>query len=534
MNRYGNAVYILALTASLPIFVEYATTVWTRGHYQFLPIMIAVAVWLMYCRLLDNPARPNSETRLGSIFAGLTLGASAVGLVFANVLQSSQLVIPCIMLLSASYIADRKGLSGFRKAFPAWVLLAFAIPLPFNSDQTLIQTMQFTASQLASWILDSLGQVHFRQGVTLVTETKQFFAEEACSGVRSLFSSLAAITVFGVSKNYPLWRHVFNLVQTFVWVVAGNAIRIAVVVFVSDNWTEAIATGGTHELLGLGVFAFIFMIALSVDRVIQLFMPTPAMHEDYELSNVIDAKIASSAGHQQPSPFKYAWIVLFGLILIFSARISYSLHELDGRIHSGKKVMNRITSGDLPAEINGWSVVDFEHKIRTEASLYAPESLIWTLSKENRSLIVSFDGSYPEFHDLTLCYRGLGWSVGSEHDYKNANVGSDAESLSTLDLKKANQRGIVYFSAFGINGHLVPPPQYRSRLDTAKRSLKMAVGQFDVVEESNRLGIRPISQVQIFESRQSKSAISENDLKEAKALFGRIRELLLVKLKNPD
>ena len=417
---------------------------------------------------------------------------------------------------------------------PAWALLLFAIPLPFNSDQTLIQTMQFTASQLSSWILDSVGQVHFRQGVILVTETKQFFAEEACSGVRSLFSSLAAITVFGVAKKYPLWRNLFNLLQTFVWVVAGNAIRIAVVVFVSDNWTEAIATGGMHELLGLGVFALIFSVALSVDRAMQLFIPESEMSgEEYELSNVVDGKMVSREDARKPKAFNYVWVVAFGFILIFSARISYKIYELNGRIHSTENVMSRIASNDLPVEIDGWRVVNFEHKIRTEASLYAPESLMWTLAKADRKLIVSFDGTYPEFHDLTLCYRGLGWSVASEHDYDRINTDSDTESFSTLNLSKTNKRGIVYFSAFGVNARSVPPPRIQSRLDIAKRSLKMAVGLFDVVKETDRLGVRPISQIQVFESRQSES-ISQNDLTESKALFFRIRDLLLEKFKSPD
>jgi hypothetical protein len=69
MNRYSNAVYLLALAATLPIFIEYATTVWTRGHYQFLPLLIIVVGWLIYFRLTESPPVPSkSETWFSSIF----------------------------------------------------------------------------------------------------------------------------------------------------------------------------------------------------------------------------------------------------------------------------------------------------------------------------------------------------------------------------------------------------------------------------------------------------------------------------------
>jgi exosortase len=490
----------------------------------------------MYCRLtFESPVQSKTAARFSSVFSRSTLWAYALLLVLANVFQSAFLVIPCVMLLSASYVADRKGLPGLRRVFPAWILLAIAIPLPFSLDQKLIQTMQFTASQLASWILDSVGQIHFRQGVILVTETKQFFAEEACSGIRSLFSSLAAIAIFGVQKRHPLWRHLFNQIQTFVWVVAGNAIRIAVVVFVSDNWTEAIGTGGMHELLGLGVFALIFLVAVSLDRAIQLFLPTPAMHEDYEFSNVIDAKTVSPAAAQLrslPDTSNYRWIVIFGLILVCSARISYVVsndvvsNEEATQFESDGRTLRETERGDLPVEINGWKVVDFERVMRGKGRLLAPNSCIWTLSKGNRKLIISLDGLYPEFHDLTGCYQGLGWSVDTAHNYERTSGSIDLDSMTTLWLKKANRFGIVNFSAFGRNGGLVPPPPWFSeRLASTKRRLLMATGLFDVSNEVDPIDLGPIHQIQLFEEKLSK--ISPDDVAELKALFLRIREELL-------
>ena len=250
-------VYLVAMLAHLPILIPYFSKLWGRGHYQFFPILLLVVGWLAYDRLwrkdLDpekqpsTPIRPKFNWPLALILGDLAL------LILASLMYAPFYVMPSIMALSAAYLIDRFGTNGFLRALPVWLLLILIIAPPSNFDKRLIHQMQFVASAMASWTLDTFGLIHFREGVVLVTESRQFFTEEACSGVRSLFSSFAAIAIFGVTRNYSLIRHALNLFQTLGWVLIGNAIRIAVVVYVSDNWTEAIATGTTHEMLGLSL-----------------------------------------------------------------------------------------------------------------------------------------------------------------------------------------------------------------------------------------------------------------------------------------
>jgi hypothetical protein len=284
-----------------------------------------------------------------------------------------------------------------------------------------------------------------------------------------------------------------------------------------------------HELLGLGVFALIFLVAVTVDRAIQLFLPIPTMHGDYESSNVIDAKTVSQAGDQlrsQPAA-NYGWIVLFGLVLAFSARMSYVVsNERAAQFESDGSTLRETERGDLPVEINGWKVVDFERVMRGEGRLLAPNSCIWTLSKGNRQLTVSLDGLYPEFHDLSVCYRGLGWSVERVHDYQWTGGSLDVDSLTTLRLEKGNSRGVVYFSAFGRNGGIVPPPPwFPVRLTNTKRRLLVASGLFDVSNEVGPINLGPIRQIQVFEEKLSK--IPLDHVAELKRLFLRIRQELL-------
>ena len=446
----SNSVYLAAVIAHVPLFVGYVRVNWTKGHYQFFPLLIAVAGWLIYDRLLDlkKRRRPSTSTSasandrrsihfgrmvtdansLASVMA-LLLGAAVLG--FATLAQSSFLVVPSIMLLTAAWILDRYGIKGFKAALPAWLLLLLAIPFPWNLDSVLVHRMQFMASGLASWILDSLGQIHFRDGLTLITAKKQFFTEEACSGIRSLFSSLAAISAYGVANRFPLWRYVFNWLQVILWVVIGNAIRVAVVVYVSDNWSEAIGTGGWHDLLGVGVFVLIMALALSTNRAIDAFRPDVNELEDDDLlfSPTIDGVVASPKLTPEPASPRsrraqfanWAGLVFFGLVFLFSVRLVYAQYAYQPvAFNDGDLIELKAT--DIPAVIDDWQVVDFDRKLRPKTSLLAPDSFLWTLQKGSRKCVVSLDGPYDTFHDLSACYLGLGWNIETAYDRQPEGV----------------------------------------------------------------------------------------------------------------
>ena len=186
---------------------------WSVGHYQFFPLLLIAASWMIVTRLDESqPKRPKAQWNYWLLLADLVLLGSAA------LMFSPFLWILSLILLVVIYIYDRWGWQGVRYSSPAWLLLFFVVPLPSNLDLKLVNKLQFLSSQLASYILDAFGQVHFREGVVLITEKKQFFTEEACSGIRSLFSSVSAMAIFGVMMRYSWQRHLFNLIQTVLWV----------------------------------------------------------------------------------------------------------------------------------------------------------------------------------------------------------------------------------------------------------------------------------------------------------------------------
>src|SRR5690606_16557853 len=103
-------------------------------------------------------------------------------------------------------------------------------------DERLIVSMQLTASDLSSRFLDGLGVIHFRQGVILQTADTRFLTEEACSGIRSLFSTWAVVAIASIALRHRWWRLGINMIQTVPWVLIGNVLRIVAVVGLSSSY----------------------------------------------------------------------------------------------------------------------------------------------------------------------------------------------------------------------------------------------------------------------------------------------------------
>ena len=535
---FSNLLLLIAAVAQLPILWMYSRVMWTKGHYQFFPLLFCAVGWLLYDRLSKQE---RSDKRNFLAVALLILNLLFVFLSIA--VYTPVLVIPTLIIFLCAVALDRYGFSGLWLALPVIAILLFVTKLPTGRDLFVINELQFLASQLASWILDSFFIIHFREGVILVTEKNQFFTEEACSGIRSLFSTLAAIGIYGLSRKYVASRQIFNLFQSIVWVIAGNAIRVALVVYLADHGFEQFSQGTLHEMFGLVTFLGIFCVTLSVDRVIDIFSrgsKQSAYGESYSESaygDVAYKDIAEgekprpqlqSAGHKpeapKPKSVNFALIGLYVVLILFSTRLSYAKWNNFDRVRLDVSELAPIQESQLPKVIGQWKLTNFEMAERGNESLFAPESYIWYYERGNLAATVSFDSPYPEFHDLAYCYRGIGWVVDPNHSYTDEAEGG----MSWLELQKPDQYGVVYFAGYTKDGKLARPAREFSPTTRFFRNLDLATGRLAIPKgDVNRNGeALPISQIQIFV--QSASPIAKNETAEIESLFNFVRNRILL------
>jgi len=533
----GNGLFLIALLAHLPLSIEYGLRMWRTGHYQFFPLLMAAVFYLIFTRV-HKTSRVNTLPRL--VYP--LLGISGTLLLASVLLFSSTIWMLSFVFWVAVFIYGHWGWPGLKTAAPAWVLLIYIVPIPGNLDVVLVTKMQFMASQLASWILDALGQIHFRDGVVLITEKKQFFTDEACSGVRSLFSSMAAISMYGVIRCYPPWRHFFNIGQTIVWVIVGNALRVATVVFVSDNWTNAIASGANHEMLGLIVFMIIILLALSTDRAINawhsnefglggfgLYEYVPDDKNDLESHGASADTPSPVTLPPQHAPSLLSWGVLaLFLVAFFASSKLYYKKTVESELYNFQSTELAAVEADiLPNKINGWTLRGFDYEARNKHSLLAPESYIWKFSKNNKIAIVSLDGPYSEYHHLANCYSGLGWQPTSEDLYSIGEEDmTDALNCTQIKMNKNGDYGLVLFSAQDRTGNLILPGgafPVRRRATDLETNLRLILGLS--IHQPQQTKLLPISQIQLLVRSSSQFSLEiEHEIQD---LFLKVRGQLL-------
>lgn len=255
--------WLLLLLGTGVVFVipAYVARMLHAGHYQFFPLVfiaVGAILWAIRGEVI-NAAEPCSANAVTSLLVVLS-----IQLVLANLLYSSFIGVLAVITAcwTAFYVAF--GMHGVKVAWPVLALLFLAVPLPMQWDERLIVNMQLFASDYASRLLDGIGVIHLRQGAILQTETMFFLTEQASSGIRSLFSALAVVAIYGVAMEHGWWRLLINLIQTLLWVMIGNVLVIVAVVGFADR-VPWLVSGILHELLGFAVFGFVLMMAAFTD-----------------------------------------------------------------------------------------------------------------------------------------------------------------------------------------------------------------------------------------------------------------------------
>lgn len=536
-----------------PLWYRYFAWSWQRGHYQFFPLLIAFVAFLIWGRL--GEARPfATKPKTGVVWVGLgaVLWIAFVGLVLYPALNGAVAAFNGIVasgLLVAVYVYATHGWGGIRFMAPVLLVLVFAVPLPFGFDSILIFQMQLLASKLATWMLDGAGVMHVHEGVMLTTERGQYMTEEACSGVRSLFSSLAVVGVYSVASRHWWPRIVLNLLQTIGWVLVGNAVRIALTLVLSDRVSTWFAAGTGHELLSLGVFGFILLMVSSTDLILggiyqrifdgdwgaerELSPPPGKRKRSKSEASHSGSSRALDWGLVNSKPLVGMTIALLALLSILSLRVAWVHSPWGSSASNSLDRLSRMQGDDLPDNLAGWKKEGFEHVRRKGSSLFATDSFTWQYRNQNLVSIVAVDTPWDLWHSLEPCYRALGWKVNMTWGLRGPGKSEPpGMTHSELTLNKPDgRRGIVLFNGVDAKARDAMP-SWRHREMTADGILREL---FIQSLESLGLGMDkksavwgnelPISTIQIFSEKPGN--YTEAESKAVEELFFTARSLLL-------
>ncbi len=255
----------------LPAYYELAHTVWATDEQGHGPIILAVAVWLLYTQRSALAALPVDPVNwLGwplLVFALLlyALGRSQDIIMFA--VGSQVVLLVALLLLFHS-------LRGLRLLwFPLFFLL-FMVPLPEALVAAVTAPLKSAVSAVASNLLHVMGYPVGRSGVVMTVGQYQLLVADACAGLNSMFTLEALGMLYMRLMGYTsLARNVALAVLLVPTAFFANIVRVMILVLVTYHFGDEAGQGFVHGFAGMVLFMVALGLMLVLDKLLGLFLP---------------------------------------------------------------------------------------------------------------------------------------------------------------------------------------------------------------------------------------------------------------------
>ncbi len=145
-----------------------------------------------------------------------------------------------------------------RASFFPYFLFIFCVPFGTLSEFVTVP-LRHVAVAVVDYIANHLIGIHvIRQGNQLMDANGRYQYEvaAACGGIRSLMMTILLALVFGFVVFKELWKRIFLLALAFPLALAGNVLRLLIVIIVSNFWGQTVGKS-VHDSLFFSLLPYI-------------------------------------------------------------------------------------------------------------------------------------------------------------------------------------------------------------------------------------------------------------------------------------
>jgi len=501
--------YALAIASQLPMLLLYFRDLMGLPHYGFFPFSLIATATFAFMRWPKDLENPFHRSWLSNVLliAGLFCGLVCI------LFQAQWFAALSVMLLVASLLTRTTDGESLGSLGLASLPFFTCLQLPFRSDTWLIVWLQQVSASITSMVLDLIGLKHNREGTVIeVPGTKGYGIEEMCSGVQSFFTlfffavvlivffrrartnlyqflvatGLTAFTaVIGVSASIPVLTYIIApiifmyglmgiratllIVASILCSIFMNTVRI-VTIPVAEQWFGInLAEGLKHDMLGYAVLIAGVLLLFSTDQLIQFVFGLQ------DSDGGIFARLAKSLNKKKkttkrkrrsisPATKGLLWttaviLSLCGLVQI--GQVGTALADPKIKVHFfDPNVTVPFEEGDIPNEIANWKKIDYVKDIRNRSADFGLRSDAWQFRAPRCAPRISFDQTFPGWHELTTCYKNAGWSLIKRTRIEpSSQAGTqDWPYVEGTFKKETGEHAYMLFSIFDARGESVDPP----------------------------------------------------------------------------
>ena len=450
-QKAAECVAAMTLMGCLPLLFWHFAGLMERPHYQFV-ILLPVGAWLLSMSETVTLSRPraNSTVALATYLLGLliVLGASLVWSPWLGYVGVMMMSLPCLYWIG--------GQTGLESWWRPWMLFWAALPLPFGIDQDLIYRLRDVTTSLTSQVLDVIGVLHGLSANIIKLPNKSLYIADACSGIHSLFVLLATALFLALWNRRHL-LHSLTLIACSLGIVLFENVARLVTVAYAFRWKMDLSEGRHHTMLGVILFCLSLFLVITTDQFLKFLLPLDFMSGVSKRSPIRAASSTRQAAQSWEIAQGLAIVcVLVGVVQLI--KMPHRLPELTAL--TGDNLHVPAFGKELFAgQLEGWELVDYKELHRVEGDPLGRDSQQWVFHRGSLSATVSLDLPYYEYHDLTLCYSQMGWSIAESEVWDSekiqeeispevlAKIGPNVPVLAYARMtSKLDGNGLLFFS----------------------------------------------------------------------------------------
>jgi exosortase len=231
----------------------------------FVPFFVAFLFWL---RWEDRPLEvQSSKSEVRSWIAILLIIASALILLPLRVFEVASsdyrplgwLHAFAVVTITLSIIYLIGGGSWLRHfAIPVLFFLT-AVPWVTAIEAPIIEGLMRSVAATAAEVLAMFGIPAQAEGNLMRLPSGLVGVNEACSGVRSLQTSIMIGLLFGELKRLSLWQRIFLVVAGVGIALFANFLRVLFLVSMASRAHDVSVVNKWHDLAGYGILVLVFL-----------------------------------------------------------------------------------------------------------------------------------------------------------------------------------------------------------------------------------------------------------------------------------
>lgn len=316
-------------------------------------------------------------------------------------------------------------------AFPIAFILV-AVPWISPIEEPIIQGLMRGIAAVAAEIANLLGIPAQVQGNLIRVPTGLVGVNEACSGVRSLQTSVMIGLLFGEVKRLPILRRIILVGGAIAVALIANLLRAVVLVWIGA--TEQIsAIDRWHDVAGYGIVACVFVGTLLLTVVLGKRRSYPLSVNRYSETKNKERITNNSAATL--SPFAVAAFVWLVAVEVAAAGW-YRAHE-HALVETTRWEVNWPTSAPNFRELK------IDEQVRTILRFDRGHGASWTLPPTNSS-----DGESQSKSSINCTLYFFQWNAG-ENSALLANLHRPDVCLPAIGWSQTADTGVKNYLATG-------------------------------------------------------------------------------------